>query len=79
MAEVEIKFMVFDRLLIKKSCIDFYSSSCFTLQVLINFIFHLSAAGPQSFEDYFQKGAILGHKAALSLWYVDTRLNSQKL
>ena len=25
----------------------------------------------------FQKGALLGQKAALSLWYVDTRPNSQ--
>ena len=53
-----------------------------------------SAAGPESLEDYFQKGAflgkkgallgkegaLLGKKAALNLWYVaDTRPNSQKL
>ena len=37
------------------------------------------AAGPESYEDYFQKGALLGKKAALNLWYVDTRPNSQKL
>ena len=29
------------------------------------------ATGP--LEDYFQKGALLGQKAALTLWYVDTR------
>ena len=38
-----------------------------------------STAGPTSLEDYFQKGALLGQKAALHLWYVDTRPNSQKL
>ena len=37
------------------------------------------AAGPTSLEDYFQKGALVGQKAALNLWYVDTRPNSQKL
>ena len=37
------------------------------------------AAGPESLKDYFQKGALLGQKAALHLWYVDTRPNSQKL
>ena len=36
-------------------------------------------AGPESLEDYFQKDAHLGQKAALNLWYVDTRSNSQKL
>ena len=30
-------------------------------------------------EYYFQKGALLGQKAAINLWYVDTRPNSQKL
>ena len=40
---------------------------------------HLYACGPQSLENYFQKGALLGQKAALNLWYVDTRPNSQKL
>ena len=39
----------------------------------------VSAAGPTSLEDYFQKVALLGQKAALNLWYVDTRPNSQKL
>ena len=29
------------------------------------------AAGPESLEYYFQKGALLGQKAALNLWYVD--------
>ena len=38
-----------------------------------------NAAGPESLADYFQKGALLGHKAALNLWYVVTRQNSQKL
>ena len=28
----------------------------------------ITAAGPQS----FQKGALLGQKAALNLWYIDT-------
>ena len=37
------------------------------------------AGGPKSLEDYFQKGALLGQKEALNLWYVDTRPNSQKL
>ena len=31
------------------------------------------AARPESLEDYFQKGALLGKKVALNLWYVDTR------
>ena len=31
------------------------------------------AAGPESLKDYFQNGALLGQKAALNLWYVDTR------
>ena len=35
-------------------------------------------AGPTYLEDYFQKGAHLGQKATLNLWYVDTRPNSQK-
>ena len=36
-------------------------------------------AGQQSSEDYFQKkGALLGQKAALNLWYVETRTDSQK-
>ena len=34
---------------------------------------HFSAAGPETLEDYFQKDAFLGQKAALNLWYVDTR------
>ena len=29
------------------------------------------AAGPESLVNYFQKGALLGQKAALNLWYVD--------
>ena len=29
--------------------------------------------------NYFQKGVLLGQKAALNLWYVNTRPNSQKL
>ena len=37
------------------------------------------AGGPESLEDYFQKSALLNQKAALNLWYVDTRPNSQKL
>ena len=36
-------------------------------------------AGAESLDDYFQKGALLAQKAALNLWYVDTRPNSQKL
>ena len=36
-------------------------------------------AGPTSLEDNFQKGALLGQKAALNLWYIDTRPNSQNL
>ena len=36
-------------------------------------------AGPESLEDFFQKGELFGQKAALNLWYVDTRPNSQKL
>ena len=32
-------------------------------------------AGPESLEDYFQKGALLGQKASLNLWYVDTGPN----
>ena len=39
---------------------------------------HGQAAGPESLEDYFQKGALLGQKAALNLWNVDTRPNLQK-
>ena len=39
----------------------------------------LNLAGPRCLEDYFQKGALLGQKAALNLWHVDTRPNSQKL
>ena len=39
----------------------------------------LNAAWLESLEDYFQKGALLGQKAALNLRYVDTRPNSQKL
>ena len=35
-------------------------------------------AGPESLEDYFQKDTLLGQEAALHLWYVDTRPNSQK-
>ena len=35
------------------------------------------AAGPESLDDYFQKGALLGQKEALNLWYVDP--NYQKL
>ena len=35
------------------------------------------AAWPTSLEDYFQKVALLGQKAALNLWYVVTRPNSQ--
>ena len=37
------------------------------------------AAGPESFEYHFQKGALVGQKETLNLWYVDTRPNSQKL
>ena len=37
------------------------------------------AAGPTSLGEYFQKGALLGKKAALNLWFVNTRPNSQKL
>ena len=36
-------------------------------------------AGPESLEDYFQKGAFLTQKAALNLWYVDTRPNSKEM
>ena len=35
-------------------------------------------AGPESLKDYFQKGALLGQKAAQNLWYVDTWPNSKK-
>ena len=38
-----------------------------------------SAAGPESLVNYFQKGAFLGQKVALNIWYVDTRPNSQIL
>ena len=31
------------------------------------------SAGPESLEDYFQKRALLGQKAALNLWCVDTK------
>ena len=31
------------------------------------------------FRRLFQKGALLGQKTPLNLWYVDTRPNSQKL
>ena len=37
----------------------------------------LHTAEPESLEDYFQKGAVLGQKATLNVWYVDTRPNSQ--
>ena len=37
------------------------------------------SAGPESLDDYFQKGALSGQKAALYLWYVDTGQISQKL
>ena len=33
----------------------------------------ITSVGPESLEDYFQKGALLDQKAALNLWYVDTR------
>ena len=36
------------------------------------------AAGPENLVNYFQKGALLGKKAALNLWYVDNRPNSKK-
>ena len=36
-----------------------------------------STAGPEYLEDYFKKGAPLDQKAALNLWYVDTRPNSK--
>ena len=36
------------------------------------------SAGPESLEDYFQKGVLIGKKAGLNLWYVDVRPNSQK-
>ena len=42
-------------------------------------LFTYNTAGPESLEDYFQKGALLGQKADLNLWYVDTMPNSQKL
>ena len=45
----------------------------------IIFIKSSKAAGPESLEDYFQKGALLGQKAVKNLWCVDTRPNSQKL
>ena len=35
-------------------------------------------AGLESLVNYFQKGTLLGQKAALNFWYVDTRPNSQK-
>ena len=38
-----------------------------------------TAAGQKSFEDYFPKGALLGQKAELNLWYFDNRPNSQKM
>ena len=41
-------------------------------------ILNSSAAGPESLVNYFQTGALLGQKAALNLWCVDTRPNSQK-
>ena len=31
-----------------------------------------NTAGPVSLVYYFQKGALLGQKVALNLWYVDT-------
>ena len=43
------------------------------------FCFSPKAAGPESLVNYFQKGALLGQKVALNLWYVDTRPNLQKL
>ena len=42
-------------------------------------VYKHNAAGPESLEDYFQNGSPLGLKAALNLWYVDTKPNSQKL
>ena len=36
------------------------------------------AAGPESLEDYFKKGALFGQKAALNLWYVDTSCQIRK-
>ena len=44
---------------------------CFGFELLkLNFF---NAAGPTSLEEYFQKGALLGQKAALNLWNVDTK------
>ena len=51
----------------------------YTLQMNTITIPKYTSAGPESLEDYFQKGALLGQKAALNLLYVDTRPNSQKL
>ena len=46
---------------------------CFIYMFNIPGIKKGKAAGPESWEDYFQKGALFGQKAALNLWYVDTR------
>ena len=40
---------------------------------------HCIPAGPESSEDYFQKGTLLGQKPALNLLYIDTRSNSKKI
>ena len=42
--------------------------------IVFNQIKHFTKTDePESLEDYFQKGALFGQKAALNLWYVDTR------
>ena len=46
---------------------------------IIRYAVCVNAAGPEPRENYFQKGVLLGQKAALNLWHVDTRPNSQKL
>ena len=38
-----------------------------------------TTAGPESLANYFQKVELLCQKVELNLWYVYTRLNSQKL
>ena len=38
-----------------------------------------TSARPESLEVYIKKGALLGQKAALNLWYVNTRPYSQKM
>ena len=60
-----------------KGVIKVHYSLIFSTPLFYSFLFSFQA-GSESLEDYFQKGELLGQKAALNLYYVDTTPNSQK-